>query len=102
MNITRISEGFGATVQNIASAAKNLSVKNSQSPNNIVNFTFLGSAVAGTADSTTLTVSTVNAFAISPPPQICSAGFAKKFRVLAMPRLSVNSFGNPWAQSFLH
>lgn len=61
VNITRISDAnVTVTVQNITSAASQLSVKNSQSPNNNVNFTFLGSAVAGTADSTTLTVNNVN------------------------------------------
>lgn len=61
VNITRISTGFGATVQNITSAAKNLSVKNSQAASANVDFTFLASAVAGAADSTTLTLSNVNA-----------------------------------------
>lgn len=60
INITRISEGFGATVQNIAQAASQLSIANSQSPNNLVTFSFLGTALAGAADSTTLTVSNVN------------------------------------------
>ena len=61
VNITRISDGFGATVQNITSAAKNLSVKNSQAASANVDFTFLASAVAGATDSTTLTLSNVNA-----------------------------------------
>lgn len=61
VNITRISTGFSAIVQNITTAASQLSISNSNSPlGNGVGFTFLGSAVAGTADSTTLTLKNVN------------------------------------------
>mgnify|MGYP001096862117 CR=1 FL=1 len=61
VNVTRISTGFGAIVQNITTAASQLSISNSNSPlGNGVGFTFLGSAVAGTADSTTLTLKNVN------------------------------------------
>lgn len=61
VNITRISDNQNAAVNNITSAASQLSVKNSQAPSGNVDFTFLASAVAGAADSTTLTLSNVNA-----------------------------------------
>lgn len=59
INMTRVAEGANATVQNIAAPTANLSVANSQSPNNNVNFTYLGAALTGAADATTLTVSNV-------------------------------------------
>lgn len=61
VNITRISDGQSAAVNNITSAASQLSVKNSQAPSGNVDFTFLASAVAGATDSTTLTLSNVAA-----------------------------------------
>ena len=61
VNITRISDNASAAVNNITSAASQLSVKNSQAPSGAVEFTFLASAVAGPTDSTTLTLSNVNA-----------------------------------------
>ena len=61
VNITRISDGQSAFVNNITSAASQLSVKNSQAPSANVDFTFLASAVAGATDSTTLTLSNVAA-----------------------------------------
>ncbi len=61
VNITRISDNQSASVNNITSAASQLSVKNSQAPSSNVDFTFLASAVAGATDSTTLTLSNVNA-----------------------------------------
>ncbi len=83
VNITRISQGFGATVQNITSAASQLSVKNTQAAaGNNVAFTFLASALAGTADSTTLTVSNVT----------IGAGSA-----LVVEQNGLNNNGNPLA-----
>lgn len=61
VNITRISTGFGAIAQNITTAASQLSISNSNSPlGNGVGITFLGTALAGNADSTTLTLKNVN------------------------------------------
>lgn len=60
INVSRIAEGFAATVQNIADAtATNLSVNNSFSPNNGVSFTYIASAVSG-VDTADLTLNNVN------------------------------------------
>lgn len=60
INVTRIADGQSATVQNIAEAATDLSIANSQAPQGNVTFTFLGSAVAGAADAVNLKLSNVN------------------------------------------
>lgn len=60
INVTRIADGRNATVQNIADAVTELSVANSNAPEGNVNFTFLGSAVKGTADAVALKLSNVN------------------------------------------
>ncbi|MGP1664433.1 MAG: DUF4214 domain-containing protein, partial [Rhodanobacter sp.] len=75
VNVTRISTGFGARVQNITTAASHLSISNSNSPlGNGVGFTFLGSAVAGAADETTLTLKNVNVSGIRVQEHSAGAG----------------------------
>lgn len=62
MNITRIDNSVATvTVDNMAAVPANLSIANSNdNAATTVDFRFLGSAVSGTADSTTLTLSNVN------------------------------------------
>lgn len=60
VNVTRINTGVDATIDNITEGTTNkLSVKNSQNPNNSVNFRYLDSALVGTADAVALEVSNV-------------------------------------------
>lgn len=76
INITRIAEGRNATVQNIADAgATNLSVANSQSPNNNVFFTYLNSALSGTADAGKLALSNVKTGGITVQSNDGTVGF---------------------------
>jgi hypothetical protein len=75
VNVTRIATGFGAIVQNITTAASQLSISNSNSTlGNGVGFTFLGSAVAGAADETTLTLKNVNIVGVRVQEHAANAG----------------------------
>jgi len=59
VNVSRVNN-TNFTAQNIASAASKLSINNSQAPGNNISFSFLGAALAGTTDATTLTLNNAN------------------------------------------
>ena len=60
VNITRITtDAADVTIRNLTSVPAELSVTNTHAPATAVNFTFLASATAGTADATKLTLSNV-------------------------------------------
>lgn len=60
INVSRVSAGSNFTAQNIASASTSLSINNSNAVGSTITFDYLRSALAGTADGTTLTLSNVN------------------------------------------
>jgi hypothetical protein len=59
INVTRVNQA-NFTAQNIAEATANLSINNSQAVGRTITFDYLRSALAGTADATTLTLNNVN------------------------------------------
>lgn len=59
INVTRVNQN-NFTAQNIAEATANLSINNSQAVGRTITFDYLRSALAGTADATTLTLNNVN------------------------------------------
>lgn len=66
LNITRINDGITPTarIDNIGNAVANLSISRSGQVNQQVDFAFTAAALAGAADTTTLTLNQVNVAAI--------------------------------------